>query len=60
MRLGKLIEKIIEKSTPNLVEVQEVIHVETSRGQRTKGKPVRVFHQYWSLDGVLLAENDVF
>lgn len=48
----------IQMKTPQLVELVEVIHVEAARGSGTEKDPVRIVHQYWSKDGVLLAEND--
>ena len=36
----------------------EVIEVEEKRGKGTKSDPTRIVLQYWSKDGVLLAEND--
>lgn len=50
----------IEMKTPQLVEQIEVIHVEATRGNGTKENPVRVVHQYWSKDGQLLSENDIY
>lgn len=48
----------IQMKTPQLVELVEVIHVKAARGSGTEKDPVRIVHQYWSKDGVLLAEND--
>ncbi|EOI00696.1 hypothetical protein UAY_01799 [Enterococcus moraviensis ATCC BAA-383] len=48
----------IEMKTPQLVEQVEVIHVEAVRGNGTEENPVRIVHQYWSKEGMLLAEND--
>lgn len=50
--------KEIEKETPRVAEVIEVIHTEAIRGSRTEDNPVRLVHKYWSLSGKLLAEKD--
>lgn len=50
----------IQMKTPQLVELVEVIHVEAARGKGTEEDPARIVHQYWSRDGVLLAEKDDF
>ncbi|MFQ6578627.1 MULTISPECIES: hypothetical protein [Enterococcus] len=50
----------IQMKTPQLVELVEVIHVETTRGKGTEDDPVRIVHQYWSKEGKLLAEQDDF
>ena len=40
-------------------EVMQVIRTTlTRRGRGIEGDPVRIITQYWSLDGVLLAEVD--
>ena len=36
----------------------QVIEVERNRGRGVDGDPVRTVTQYWSVDGVLLAEKD--
>lgn len=48
----------IELRTPNIAELIEVIHTEATRGKGTEESPIRVVHQYWSKDGILLAEKD--
>lgn len=50
----------IKKETPRLVELIEVIHVEAARGSGTEENPARIVHQYWSKDGILLAEKDEY
>lgn len=41
------------------VRIRQVIEVQAVRGKGTNADPCRVILQYWSLDGELLAENDV-
>lgn len=48
----------VRPDTPRSVKVQQVIVVESVRGYGLHPDPVRVVRQYWSLDGVLLAESD--
>ncbi|MEI5994794.1 hypothetical protein [Candidatus Enterococcus mansonii] len=50
----------LKMKTPQLVEIVEVVHVEATRGDGTEENPVRIVHQYWSKDGVLLAEKDSY
>jgi hypothetical protein len=38
----------------------QVIEVDERRGKGIEGDPVRVVLQYWSTDGVLLAERDTW
>lgn len=47
----------IERETPTVVELIEVIHVTTSVGAGTKENPVREVNQYWAKNGELLAER---
>ena len=49
-----------EKSyrTPSSERMVQVIEIHAVRGKGTEGDPVRIFYQYWSKKGVLLAEND--
>jgi hypothetical protein len=44
--------------TPRSVKVIRVIEVVAIRGAGVEGDPVREVRQYWSLDGVMLAEKD--
>ncbi len=44
--------------TPESCKVVQVIHVVDTRGSGSGNDPVRTVNQYWSLDGVLLAEDD--
>jgi len=44
----------------NIAELIEVIHVNFARGEGTDEDLVRTVHQYWSKDGTLLAENDIW
>lgn len=53
-------ENKLECRTPNIVEIVEVIHTQALRGQGTEENPIRHVDQYWSKDGELLAENDVY
>jgi hypothetical protein len=39
-------------------EVIRVIHTTAKRGSGTPNNPERVVHQYWTLEGMLLAEYD--
>ena len=40
------------------VELIEVIHTSLlRRGKGVEGDPIRVIHQYWTKDGVLIAEK---
>ncbi len=48
----------LRHETPRHVERVEVIRVQATRGAGIVGDPVRVVMQYWSDDGVLLAESD--
>lgn len=48
----------IEKETPSLAEEISVIHAIAARGSGTPENPIRRVHQYWSKEGVLLAEKD--
>ncbi|MGM0239895.1 hypothetical protein [Enterococcus sp. AZ103] len=50
----------IQMRTPQLVKLVEVIHVEATRGKGTEEDPARIVHQYWSKEGVLLAEKDEY
>lgn len=43
----------------NAACIKQVIEVQAVRGEGTNDDPCRVILQYWSLDGELLAENDV-
>lgn len=52
--------KEVEKETPRIAKVIEVIHTEAIRGLGTEENPVRVVHQYWRLSGDLLAEKDQY
>ena len=49
-----------EKSyrTPSSARMVQVIEIQAARGKGTEGDPVRLVYQYWSKEGVLLAEND--
>lgn len=47
-----------QMKTPQLVQLVEVIHVEATRGKGTEYDPTRIVHQYWSKEGILLAEKD--
>lgn len=47
----------IKKESPQQVKLVEVIQVITSRGAGTKEDPVRKLVQYWSKQGILLAES---
>ena len=44
--------------TPTRVKLIEVIQVVDVRGGGTDDDPVRSINQYWSKDGILLAEFD--
>lgn len=44
----------------NEVKVIPVIQVRCVRGEGTKEDPSRVVHEYWSLDGLLLADDDKY
>ncbi|KKL57922.1 hypothetical protein LCGC14_2230580 [marine sediment metagenome] len=44
--------------TPSMAKLVQVIQVETLRGAGTEDDVARLVTQYWSKDGVLLAEND--
>lgn len=52
--------KTIEMRTPDVVEIVEVIHVRSVRGSGTEENPARPVDQYWSKDGTLLAEKDIY
>lgn len=53
-------EKKVELRTPLLAEEITVIHVVASRGDGSPENIVRNVDQYWSKDGILLAERDEF
>lgn len=40
--------------------VKQVIEIQAACGSGTEGDPYRIILQYWSTDGELLAENDMF
>ena len=44
--------------TPSMAKLVQVIQVETLRGAGTEDDVARLVTQYWSKDGVLLAEHD--
>lgn len=48
----------MELRTPESAKVISVIETKSTRGDSTSASPVRTVYQYWSLDGVLLAEKD--
>ena len=48
----------MELRTPESAKVISVIETKSTRGDGTSASPVRTVYQYWSLDGVLLAEKD--
>lgn len=45
--------------TPDSVELIQVIETKTLRGAGTIDDPARIVTQFWSLDGELLADDDV-
>jgi len=50
----------IERETPRIAELMEVIHTVSTRGAGSKENPVRIVHQYWNKKGELLAEKDEY
>ena len=53
--------KRLRLQTPQRAKVMQVIRTEATRGTgdpETMDDPVRLVYQYWSLDGMLLAEYD--
>ena len=50
----------LSMETPSKVELIEVIHTVALRGAGVHGDPIRNVDQYWSKDGKLLAERDMF
>ena len=46
------------QSTPDLVQIQEVIKVILVRGEGTEDDPVRHVYQYWEKDGSFISEID--
>lgn len=48
----------LKLKSPLELEILKVIHTSTSVGQGTYEDPVKILHQYWSMDGVLLAEKE--
>lgn len=48
---------IVARGTDS-AKVIQVIETVSSRGKGTEENPCRWVHQYWSLEGELLAEND--
>lgn len=41
-----------------MAKLMQVIHILTRRGTGVENDPSRRVEQYWSVDGVLLAEHD--
>ena len=61
MSLGTINDSIATSIRPRAcdkAEVMQVIKTESLRGLGTGKDPVRIVKQYWSFDGLLLAEND--
>lgn len=50
----------MQHETPTIVELIEVIHVQSKRGEGTDLNPVRVIDQFWDKQGNLLAERDPY
>lgn len=50
----------LSMETPSKAELIEVIHTIACRGAGVHGDPIRNVDQYWSKDGKLLAERDMF
>lgn len=48
----------MKHETPRNVKVVRVIEVRSLRGGGSEEDPVREVVQYWSFDGVMLAEKD--
>lgn len=48
---------IVARGTDS-AKVIQVIETISTRGKGTEENPCRIVHQYWSLEGELLAEND--
>lgn len=48
----------MKHQTPRGVKVVRVIEVRAIRGEGTEKDPVREVVQFWSFDGMLLAEKD--
>lgn len=53
-------EKQYQPPQGEAVRVIEVIEVSRRRGKGTDGDPARLVLEYWSCDGVLLAERDAW
>lgn len=49
----------LKMETPRTAGVVAVIEITAARGAGTDMDPVRIVTQYWSFDGVLLAEKDI-
>ena len=49
----------VKADTPISAKVIEVIIVKAGRGTGTVEDPFRIVRQYWSLEGDLLAEDDI-
>ncbi len=52
--------KPLRLSTPQSVELVEVIRVVAPRGAGVEGDPIRLVVQYWDKDGMMLSEFDSF
>jgi len=48
----------VGRETPSVARIEEVIVVIATRGLGEENDPVRTVTQYWSRNGVLLAEYD--
>lgn len=46
------------QSTPDLVQIQEIIKVTLVRGDGTENDPIRQVYQYWEKDGIFITEID--
>lgn len=53
-------QKQTRNSNVDSVTIERVVHVESIFGKGVEGDPVRVIHEYYTMDGKLIVRHDTY